>query len=49
MVNGIKEEMGSSGSSLYEDAGMEVDAEGVAQGLGFDGPFDFGIVGEMEV
>ncbi|KAL8940107.1 MAG: hypothetical protein Q9216_002988 [Gyalolechia sp. 2 TL-2023] len=48
MVKGIKEEFGSSESSLYEDAGMEVDAEGVAEGLGFDGSFDFGIMGEME-
>ncbi|KAL9002840.1 MAG: hypothetical protein Q9188_004265 [Gyalolechia gomerana] len=48
MVKGIKEEFGSGESSLYEDAGMEVDAESVAEGLGFDGPFDFGIMGEME-
>ncbi|KAL9024372.1 MAG: hypothetical protein Q9196_006567 [Gyalolechia fulgens] len=44
----IKKEAGSSESSLYEDAGMEVDAESVAEGLGFDSSFDFGIMGEME-
>ncbi|KAL8716823.1 MAG: hypothetical protein Q9225_005885 [Loekoesia sp. 1 TL-2023] len=49
MVKGIKEELGSSESSIYEDAGMEVDAEGVAEELGFDGSFDFGVIGEMEV
>lgn len=45
----IKEEMGSSEGSTYEDLGMEVDAEGVAAGLGFDSHFDFAGVGEMEV
>lgn len=41
--------MASSEGSTYEDLGMEVDAEGVAAGLGFDSHFDFAGVGEMEV
>ncbi|KAL8921999.1 MAG: hypothetical protein Q9208_005453 [Pyrenodesmia sp. 3 TL-2023] len=49
VVKGIKEEMASSEGSTYEDLGMEVDAEGVAAGLGFDTHFDFAGVGEMEV
>lgn len=49
-VEVIKQELESSGSSMYEDAGMEVvDADGVAEGLGFDGSFDFGMIGELEV
>ncbi|KAL8895488.1 MAG: hypothetical protein Q9207_008155 [Kuettlingeria erythrocarpa] len=49
VAKGIKEEMVSSEGSNYEDLGMEVDAEGVAAELGFDGHFDFSGVGEMEV
>lgn len=45
----IKQEMGSSEGSIYEDLGMEVDAEEVAAELGFDAGFDFAGVGEMEV
>ncbi|KAL8951817.1 MAG: hypothetical protein Q9222_002233 [Ikaeria aurantiellina] len=44
--NGIKEEMGSGGNSLYEGLGMEVDADGVAEGLGLNGGFE---AFEMEV
>ncbi|KAI4121021.1 MAG: hypothetical protein LQ338_006608 [Usnochroma carphineum] len=55
VVKGIKEEVGSSEGSMYEDLCMEVvDAEGVAEGLGLgmgmdDVGLDFGGVGEMEV
>ncbi|KAL9604209.1 MAG: hypothetical protein Q9219_000607 [cf. Caloplaca sp. 3 TL-2023] len=45
VMRGIKEEMASSGSSIYEDAGMEVGVEG----LDLDAGFDFGGLGEMEV
>lgn len=48
-VGSIKQELESSGSSMYEDAGMEVNADGVAEELGFDSSFDFGMIGELEV
>ncbi|KAL8712746.1 MAG: hypothetical protein Q9220_002954 [cf. Caloplaca sp. 1 TL-2023] len=44
--DGIKEEVENGGSSLYEGLGMEVDVNGVAEGLGLNGGFE---TFEMEV
>ena len=41
VVKGIKQEVNSSSSSIFEEAGMDVDAEGVAEGLGLDNEFHF--------
>ncbi|KAL8729263.1 MAG: hypothetical protein Q9166_004884 [cf. Caloplaca sp. 2 TL-2023] len=49
VLNGVKEEVGSSESSMYEDATMGMDVEGVAEGLGLDGTFGYAGSFDMEV